>query len=94
MKYQVFSIAALAGQFCLGFTFYARTLQGNVYTLTGEDSTKVSVIEQQLEQVSQIPVKQQRIIFKGRELKSDNVLADYGIQEGSEVRVVLRLRPN
>lgn len=65
-----------------------------MYTLTGEDSTKVSVIEQQLEQVSQIPVKQQRIIFKGRELKSDNVLAYYGIQEGSEVRVVLRLGPN
>ncbi|KAM3551032.1 hypothetical protein MY1884_007934, partial [Beauveria asiatica] len=59
-------------------------MQGNVYTLTGEDSTKVSVIEQQIEQASGIPPKQQRIIFNGRELKSDNVLADYGIREGSE----------
>ncbi|KAM3502935.1 hypothetical protein MY10362_004532 [Beauveria mimosiformis] len=86
------STAALTAQVCLGFTFYARTLEGNVYPLTGEDSTKVSVIEQQLEQASGIPVKQQRITFKGRELKSDNVLADYGIQEGSEVRVTLRLK--
>lgn len=94
MKYHIFSIAALAAQVCMGFTFYALTLEGNKYTLTGEDSTKVSVIQQQLEQKSGIPVKQQKIIFKGRQLESDNVLADYGIQEGSEVRVVLRLRPN
>ncbi|ATY60062.1 Ubiquitin [Cordyceps militaris] len=94
MKHHIFSIAALAAQVCLGFKFYALTMAGNVYTLTGEDSTKVSVIEQQLEQVAHIPVAQQKILFKGRELKSDNVLSDYGIQEGSEVRVVLRLRAN
>lgn len=94
MKHHIVSIAALAAQVCLGFKFYALTMAGNVYTLTGEDSTKVSVIKQQLEQVAHIPVAQQKILFKGRELQSDNVLSDYGIHEGSEVRVVLRLRPN
>ncbi|KAM3427903.1 hypothetical protein NHJ13734_008817, partial [Beauveria thailandica] len=55
-----------------------------MYTLTGEDWTKVSVMEQQIEQASGIPRKQQRNFFNGRELKSDNVLGDYGIHEGSE----------
>ncbi|KAM3458402.1 hypothetical protein MY3296_000608 [Beauveria thailandica] len=51
-------------------------------------------MEQQIEQASGIPRKQQRNFFNGRELKSDNVLGDYGIHEGSEVRVLLRLRPD
>ncbi|OAA60747.1 Ubiquitin [Cordyceps fumosorosea ARSEF 2679] len=84
MKHSIFGIVALAAQVCFGFTFYARTLEGNVYTLRGEDSTKVSVIQEQFEQASGMPVKQQRMIFKGRQLESDKVLADYGIQEGSE----------
>ncbi|KAM3426773.1 hypothetical protein MY4824_009818 [Beauveria thailandica] len=94
MKYHIFSIATLTAQVCLAFTFYAKTLEGRKYTLTGEDWTKVSVMEQQIEQASGIPRKQQRNFFNGRELKSDNVLGDYGIHEGSEVRVLLRLRPD
>ncbi|TQV92514.1 hypothetical protein V2A60_007195 [Cordyceps javanica] len=94
MKLQIIGAIALIAQVCLGFTFYVLTLSGKRYTLTGESWTKVSDAELQLEQQSGVPPKQQRWIYKGRELNSDKVLGDYGIQEGSEVRMVLRLRPD
>lgn len=92
MKHSVIALVAFEAQVCSGFTFHVPTLSGKVYPLSGESSTKVSAIENQIEQATGIVVRQQRITFKGRELKSEKFLADYGIQEGSEVRVVHRLR--
>lgn len=45
-----------------------------------------------IQQSERIPADQQRLIFKGKQLEDDRLLRDYGLEDGSKLQLVLRLR--
>jgi len=57
-----------------------------------EPSDKVSRIKERIEEKEGIPPVQQRIIFGGKQMVDDKTAADYGIEGGIVLHLVLALR--
>lgn len=80
---------------------FVQALGGNHYCLEFNDSSgccpratavAVSSVKSLVQARSGVPSDLQRLTHGGRELCNDNLLADYGIEHGSTVRMTLRLR--
>ena len=52
----------------------------------------VEDLKEGVQQIEGIAVDQQRIVFCGKQLENGRQLAEYGIEDGSVVHLVLRLR--
>ena len=73
-------------------TVNLRTLSGQVMPLTFPSLSGVTVlhIKQRAEEVHQIPVSFQRLIFSGRELVDSELATSYGMDDGSMLHLLLR----
>ena len=73
-------------------TVNLRTLSGQVMPLTFSSLSGVSVldIKRRAEEVHQIPVSFQRLIFSGRELVDTELATAYGMDDGSMLHLLLR----
>ncbi|OQV13185.1 putative NEDD8 [Hypsibius exemplaris] len=86
----------------LGFTAghtVATTMLIKVKTLTGkeieidiEPTDRVERIKERVEEKEGIPPPQQRLIYSGKQMNDDKTAADYKIQAGSVLHLVLALR--
>ena len=76
-----------------GMTLFFKSLMGTTDVVHGlESSHSVEQVKQRYEQQHGTPADQLRFIFAGKQLEDDRTLADYNIQRGATLHVILRLR--
>ncbi|KAJ6481682.1 hypothetical protein C8R45DRAFT_1215525 [Mycena sanguinolenta] len=71
---------------------HIKTLTGKNFDVTIESSNTIEELKRRIESINGVPPDQQRIIFSGKQLEDKRTLSDCGIQGGSTVFFVLRLR--
>ncbi|OCU01219.1 hypothetical protein XELAEV_18007009mg [Xenopus laevis] len=69
-----------------------RTLTGKEIEIDIEPTDKVERIKERVEEKEGIPPQQQRLIYSGKQMNDEKTAADYKIQGGSVLHLVLALR--
>ena len=69
-----------------------KTLTGKEIEIEVEPTDKIEHVKEKVEEKEGIPPAQQRIIFGGKQMSDEKSIADYGIEAGSELHLVLALR--
>jgi len=67
-------------------------LTGKTIPLQVDVNNTISEIKEKIQDKEGIPPEQQRLIFNGNQLEDGKTLAEYNIEEGSCLHLVLRLR--
>ncbi|XP_074713943.1 uncharacterized protein LOC141938825 isoform X7 [Strix uralensis] len=70
----------------------APTLTGKEIEIDIEPTDKVERIKERVEEKEGIPPQQQRLIYSGKQMNDEKTAADYKIQGGSVLHLVLALR--
>lgn len=71
---------------------FAKTLTGKSIILQFESDMTIEQIKQQIHDIEGIPIFQQRLMYRGKQLEDDHTLCDYNIQYESTLELVLRIR--
>jgi hypothetical protein len=74
------------------FPVFVKTLMGTTFSFEVNVSKTCRVLKEDIEASQGMPVDQQRLIFAGRELASEDELSDYGLMFWSTMHLVLTLR--
>ncbi|KNE56611.1 NEDD8 [Allomyces macrogynus ATCC 38327] len=69
-----------------------KTLTGKEIEIDVEIDDKLTRVKEKVEEKEGIPPAQQRLIFGGKQMSDEKTLADYNIQGGSVLHLVLSLR--
>lgn len=70
----------------------SQTLTGKEIEIDIEPTDKVERIKERVEEKEGIPPQQQRLIYSGKQMNDEKTAADYKIQGGSVLHLVLALR--
>jgi len=71
---------------------FLKTLTNKTLTMNVEPSDTIGLFKYFTNIKEGIPIDQQRLVFAGRPLENHRTFADYNIQKGCTLHLVLRLR--
>lgn len=71
---------------------FVKTLTGKTITVRVDRTASIMDLKLALQDKEGIPPEQQRLIYAGKQLEDERILADYDIQNESTIFIVLRLR--
>eukprot|EP01047_Picozoa_sp_COSAG01_P033389 COSAG01_NODE_2454_length_7673_cov_68.907314_2_plen_1063_part_00 len=74
------------------FKIKIKTLTGKTITLEVKSAYTIWQVKLQIQDKERIPLDQQNLVYRGRELKDQRTLAEYNIEKESTLHMVLRLR--
>lgn len=89
---ELFSIQTEKAFVDKNITIICKTLTGKKYPLVVKLSDKIEVIQNQIYHKEGIPVKEQRLIFQGKQCDDQKTVCSYGMDENSTVRLVLKMK--
>ena len=69
-----------------------KTLSGKVMSLIVDPEDTIQELKEYLEEKSGVPAAQQRLIFRGKQVADAKTLAEYKVETGSVLHLVLALR--
>jgi hypothetical protein len=71
---------------------FIKTLSGKTVKLWIHTNDSVGTIAAMLHAMTGIPIDQQRLIFSGKQLESSRTVGSYGVAEGDQMHLVIRIR--
>jgi ubiquitin C len=74
------------------FPIFVITLANKIIPVNVKSSDTVYNLKELIYKFGEIEPKEQRLIFKGKQLEDHKTMADYEVEKGSTLHVVLRLR--
>ncbi|KAL3123889.1 hypothetical protein niasHT_009132 [Heterodera trifolii] len=69
---------------------YVKTLTGKKHILNVHPSNTIAKCKAKIKDITGVPIDQQRLIFKGKQLEYGRTLEDYNIENGDQIHLVLR----
>lgn len=67
-----------------------KKLSGEQFFVDVDPEDSIAKLKSQIEDISNIPKLQQRLIYSGRELVDNGSIIQYNIEEGKTVHLVMR----
>ncbi|PIA39642.1 hypothetical protein AQUCO_02600238v1 [Aquilegia coerulea] len=67
-----------------------KTLDSQIYRFRVERNMSVPSLKEKVASASGVPVEQQRLIFRGKVLKDDQLLSEYHVEDGDTLHLVVR----
>jgi hypothetical protein len=68
-------------------------LNGKFFNITSRLDTTVAIVKAKVLECTEVPVAQQRLIYRGRVLEDEACLADYKVEDGHTVHLFVRAAP-
>ena len=75
-----------------GFQIFIKTLTEKIFTFVVHGSWTNGILKSRIREKEGIPCDQQQIIIRGMTLRTEDILEDCGVKDGSTLHLVLRLR--
>lgn len=75
-----------------GMQLFVKTLTGKTVTVDVEPGDSVETLKHKIQEKEGVPPEEQRIIFGGKQLQGEKTIADFELEEGNTIHLVLRLR--
>jgi ubiquitin C len=72
------------------FQVFVKTLAGKIYTLDVKSEFTIDMLKAKIQEIDGIPAKIQRLVFE-RTTLDGQTLADYNIQQGSTIHLLVKL---
>ncbi|KAF8653883.1 hypothetical protein HU200_062017 [Digitaria exilis] len=70
-----------------------KTLDSQVHKIRVNKNEPVSVLKEKIVEATGVPLDQQRLIFRGRVLRDDQLLSEYHLEDGFTLHLVARRAP-